>query len=154
MRNDHTVPLGAEQIQLLPDPRQRGYANVAVEVHERLDGRIAVFYQGTRIPCRSLPPTPSTARVRARRNPRMHLAPTDAPRIHLRRGSVGAPPSRPTRPGGTDKTKRATSDAHRRIERDGARDLIHGGICRWARRNPHRQVREDKIADLLIGQNH
>ncbi len=27
----------------------------------------------------------------------------------------------------------------RRIERDGARDLIiHGGICRWERRNPHR----------------
>jgi len=112
VRNDHTVPLGAEQIQLLPDPRQRGYANAVVEVHERLDGRIAVFYQGTRIPCRPLPPTPSTARVRARRNPRMHLAPTDAPRSHLRRGSVGAPPSRQTRPGGTDKTKRATSNAH------------------------------------------
>ena len=99
VRNDHTVPLGAEQIQLLPDPQQRGYANAVVEVPERLDGRIAVFYQGTRIPCRPLPPTPSTARVRARRNPRMHLPPTDAPRIHWRRGSVGAPPSRPTRPG-------------------------------------------------------
>ncbi len=110
--NDHTVTLGADQIQLLPDPRQRSYAKAVVEVHERLNGRIAVFYQRTRIPCRQLTPTPSTERIRARRNPRMHLDPAHTPRTRLGRGSVSAAPSRQTRPGGSGKAKRAANDAH------------------------------------------
>jgi transposase len=64
--NDHTVTLGAELIQLLPPRRGRSYAKALVEIHERLDGSLAVFYRGSHIPCQRLTPTPSTDRVPAR----------------------------------------------------------------------------------------
>jgi len=52
--NDHTVRVGPHHLQIQPDGRQHTYARVAVEVHERLDGRLAVFYRGERLPAKLL----------------------------------------------------------------------------------------------------
>lgn len=41
--NDHTVRAGATILQLPPGPGRRGYAGRRVEVHLRLDGRLAVW---------------------------------------------------------------------------------------------------------------
>jgi transposase len=45
-QNDNTVSLGPHHLQILPDPRRRSFARARVEVHERLDGTLAVFTQG------------------------------------------------------------------------------------------------------------
>ncbi len=50
VENDNTVTLDAQRIQLLPSQQRRSYAKATVEVHERLDGSIGVFYRGTRVP--------------------------------------------------------------------------------------------------------
>jgi transposase len=41
---DNTVTFGAHRLQLLPDHQRRSYARAEVEVHECLDGRLAVYY--------------------------------------------------------------------------------------------------------------
>ena len=46
---DNTVRFGNRRIQLLPGSHRISYAKCRVEVHERLDGRIAVFHQSTRL---------------------------------------------------------------------------------------------------------
>ncbi|HEY6406937.1 MAG TPA: hypothetical protein VIY29_05670 [Ktedonobacteraceae bacterium] len=43
---DNTVTLGEHRLQLLPDQQRRSYARAQVEVHERLDGSLAVCYAG------------------------------------------------------------------------------------------------------------
>jgi len=41
---DNTVRFGGERLQLLPGPRRRSWARAAVEVQERLNGSLAVYY--------------------------------------------------------------------------------------------------------------
>ncbi|HEY6410433.1 MAG TPA: ISNCY family transposase [Ktedonobacteraceae bacterium] len=43
---DNTVTLGEHCLQLLPDQQRRSYARAQFEVHERLDGSLAVCYAG------------------------------------------------------------------------------------------------------------
>ena len=43
---DNTVNFGEHRLQLLPDQQRRSYARAEVEVHERLDGSVAVCYAG------------------------------------------------------------------------------------------------------------
>lgn len=43
---DNTVTLGEHRLQLLPEKPRRSYARAQVEVHERLDGSLAVCYAG------------------------------------------------------------------------------------------------------------
>lgn len=83
--NDNTVPFAGQSLQLLPGPDGRSYAKATVEVHERLDGSLAVFHQGTCLTATAAPPTAPV--LRARRNVRPRLP---AP-IHFRRRSVPAP---------------------------------------------------------------
>ena len=47
--NDNTVRLGPHHLQIQPDVRRRTYARGSVEVHERLDGSLAVFAHGRRL---------------------------------------------------------------------------------------------------------
>jgi transposase len=70
--NDNTIMLGPQCIQLLPGPGGRSYAKTTVEVHERLDGRIATFYRGTHVPCRRLTAATTAQRIPARLHPRVH----------------------------------------------------------------------------------
>lgn len=60
--NDNTVTVGPHRLQLLPGPGRRSYAKATVEIHERLDGTIAVFSQGAPLLCQRLTATPTTNR--------------------------------------------------------------------------------------------
>lgn len=65
---DNTVQLGPHRLQLQPGPDRLSYARAQVIVHERLDGSLAVYYQGTRV---ATQPAPDEAPVvRARTGPR------------------------------------------------------------------------------------
>ena len=67
--NDHTVALGRDLLQILPDGRS--YAKARVEIHEHLDGTISVFYQGRPLAIKRLTPATS-APVAARRGTRVN----------------------------------------------------------------------------------
>ncbi len=70
---DNTVTLGPHRLQLRPTPQRASYARLSVEVHERLDGSLAVWYQGQ---CLATSPAPPTAPVlRARKATRVTPAP-------------------------------------------------------------------------------
>lgn len=90
---DNTVRFGAHRIQLLPGPRRRSWARAVVEVQERLDGSVAVCYQGE---CLATTPAPQEAAVlRARSGRRGNAAPSaisapSATHLPLRR-ERGAP---------------------------------------------------------------
>lgn len=70
--NDNTVSLGPRHLQILPDVQRRTFARAAVEVHERLDGSLAVFYRGQRLAVKLLKGAP--APLAARRHRRVQPA--------------------------------------------------------------------------------
>lgn len=53
---DNTVTLGPRRVQILPGPHGRSYARAHVEVHERLDGTLAVLYQSRTLPLHLISP--------------------------------------------------------------------------------------------------
>jgi transposase len=65
---DNTVTFGGQALQLQPGPGRTSWARVQVEVHEHLDGSLAVCYQGEAIASRPAPP--DTPTLRARQLPR------------------------------------------------------------------------------------
>jgi hypothetical protein len=64
---DNTVQLGEHRLQLLPDKERRSYARAHVEVHERLDGSLAVYYAGRCLVSTSAPLEAPVLRARAGR---------------------------------------------------------------------------------------
>ena len=50
--------MGEHRLQLLSSPQRASYAHARVEVQERLDGSLAVYYQGRRI---GIKPAPAEA---------------------------------------------------------------------------------------------
>jgi transposase len=68
---DNTVNFGEHRLQLLPDQQRRSYARADVQVHERLDGSLAVYYAQ-----RCLLTTP---------------APLEAPQLRARKGRRVSP---------------------------------------------------------------
>lgn len=85
---DNTVQLGEHRLQLLPDKERRSYARAHVEVHERLDGSLAVYYAG-----RCLVSTP---------------APLEAPVLRARAGRLTAL-TQPSLSVATEPTSKTTS---------------------------------------------
>ena len=70
---DNTVNFGEHRLQLLPDQQRRSYARAEVEVHERLDGSLAVCYAGR---CLLTTTAPEEAPVlRARHGRQLQLKP-------------------------------------------------------------------------------
>ena len=62
---DNTVPFFGRIIQIGPGPGGTSYAGRWVDVHERFDGSLHVFYEGSRLAKTSPPPVPPAAiRVR------------------------------------------------------------------------------------------
>lgn len=64
---DNTVQFGEQRLQLLPGPTRRSWVRALVEVQERLDGSLAVFYQGALIATTAAPLEAPTLRARAGR---------------------------------------------------------------------------------------
>ncbi len=74
---DNTVRFGGARLQLLPGPHRRSWARAIVEVQERLDGALAVYYHGA---CLVMTPAPPEAPLlRARGGRRGVAAAADAP---------------------------------------------------------------------------
>ena len=74
---DNTVQLGAHRLQVLPSRERTSYARVQVEVHERLDGSVAVYHHGQ---CLATHPAPPTApQLRARKGARPATPPDRPP---------------------------------------------------------------------------
>ncbi len=89
---DNTVRFGGARLQLSPGPRRRSWARAVVEVQERSDGSLTVYYQGR---CLVTTPAPLEAPVlRARGGRRGAALAADAPvpvapRPRLRREREG-----------------------------------------------------------------
>lgn len=64
---DNTVRFGDHRLQLLPGTTRVSWAKAPVEVHERLDGSVAVYYRDTCLTTRPAPPDASTLRARGGR---------------------------------------------------------------------------------------
>ena len=144
--NDNTVALGAQRVQILPGPRGRSYAQLSVDVHERLDGSIAVFSYGRCLASQALT-SPPPARVPARhyRRPRLASPPSGA---HASPGGVPlSPPTRKTRPGASEK---ATSPTKSRNQRDRTHTSVPASDHPWR----HMLVRKAKLMVHSGGQNH
>lgn len=72
---DNTVTLGDHRLQLLPSARRQSYARAQVEVQERLDGSLAVYYQGQCVATKPAPATAPVLRARAAPEPSVSSAP-------------------------------------------------------------------------------
>ena len=80
---DNVVTGASHRLQIEPDQQRRSYARDEVEVHERLDGSLAV-YSGQR--CLATSPAPERAAdLRARKE--RGTAPTELPDPKLSRGA-------------------------------------------------------------------
>ena len=66
---DNTVRLGEHCLQLLPSPERSSYAKAQVEIDERLDGSLAVYYQDRLVASKPAPPDAPTLRARDGRLP-------------------------------------------------------------------------------------
>ena len=65
--NDNTVRLGEHRLQIQHDEQRASYARATVEVDERLDGSLAVSYQGRCLVTTPAPPEAPLLRARAAR---------------------------------------------------------------------------------------
>jgi len=74
---DNTVRFGGARLQLLPGVRRRSWARAVVEVQERLDGSLAVYYHGDCLVTTPAPPEAPLLRTRGGR--RGAAAAADAP---------------------------------------------------------------------------
>lgn len=80
---DNVVGLGEHRLQLLPSRERASYARLQVELHERLDGSLAVYHQGRCLATQPAPPTTPQLRARRAARPQPRAAPaavTPAPR--------------------------------------------------------------------------
>jgi len=110
--NANTISWNGDTIQLLPGPGGRSYAKATVEVHERLDGSIAIVYHGRRIVSqRHTAPAPARVPARERRRPRIaDLSPAG----HSARGGIRMlPATRQTRPGTAQKAPLSPNSGRR-----------------------------------------
>jgi hypothetical protein len=53
---DNVVRFGLQRLQVLPTPMRRSYAHCQVEVQQRLDGSLAVYYEGQALDIQPAPP--------------------------------------------------------------------------------------------------
>ena len=93
---DNTIAFAGQRLQLQPSRSRRSYAHAQVEVQERLDGSLAVCYQGQLLQTREAPPeAPAAARpARLSRppSPAVGLLPPGTEQ-EGRSGTAAGPPS-------------------------------------------------------------
>ena len=62
---DNVVRFEGHRLQIVPTNGRASYARCRVEIQERLDGSLAVYYQGKRLTTRAAPPEPCVLRASA-----------------------------------------------------------------------------------------
>ena len=75
---DNTVQLGEHRLQLLPSRERASYARLQVELHERLDGSVAVYWRGQCLATQPAPPTAPQLRARKAARPAASPVPSAA----------------------------------------------------------------------------
>lgn len=60
---DNGVRFGERRLQILPSNGRFSYARASVEVHERMNGSLAVYYEGHCLATKPAPPEPPVLRV-------------------------------------------------------------------------------------------
>jgi transposase len=135
--NDNTITLAPHLIQLLPEAQHRSYAKATVEIHKRLDGTLAVFHQGARIPSLRLSATRSLGRIPSR------LHPDRVPGVQTppRGGSGIATPSPQIHPGSSGKGT---------IQPNGSRRAQRVQQWKPAPNHPWRHMPVGKAKDKLL----
>jgi len=88
---DNTIHFAGRQLQLQASPERASWTRARVEVHERLDGSLAVVYRGVFIVTTPAPPDAPTLRARATTRP-------GAARPHVPAESHAPAPSPDTSP--------------------------------------------------------
>lgn len=89
--NDNTVTLGEHRLQLLPTAQRQSYVRAQIEVQERLDGSLAVYYQGQCVATKPAPATAPVLRARSGARPRgVKVVATQAPRAIVRAAKPAA----------------------------------------------------------------
>lgn len=71
---DNTVQFGTRRLQINASPKRKSYARATVQVHERLDGTLAVLYAGEQIAWQEAPLEARPLRARSRKPSRGALA--------------------------------------------------------------------------------
>ena len=61
---DNVVRFGEHRLQIMPTNGRSSHARARVEVHERMDGSLAVYYQGQCLAAKPAPPEAPVLRVR------------------------------------------------------------------------------------------
>lgn len=87
---DNVVSFDHDRLQILADPERASYARLEVEVHQRLDGALAVFYQGRRLRVRPAPLEAAALRARPH-----EAVGAGRPPIERAGGSPGKPAGNP-----------------------------------------------------------
>ncbi len=120
---DNTVQLGEHRVQLLPGADRLSYAKARVEIHERMDGALAVYYRGRRL----------TTTV----------APFEAPVLRARDGRLGITKPPVPEPGAQPLSWEEVG------RRSRAATIEPGTIHPWRRpwQFSRRAIRADKITD-------
>ncbi len=104
--NDNTLSVAPHHLQVLPGPGGRSYAKARVEVHQRLDGSLAVYYHGQPLAARPLVVRSEQRSADQPLRPREHRRVPSPPS----QGGVSiSPPRRKTRPAGNGEASRAAT---------------------------------------------
>lgn len=104
---DHTVTLGPYLLQIIPNGRS--YARARVEIRQRLDGTLAVAYQGQLLIARPLSQPGFAQSLRIHRGRRVHASsvpPKEKPRARNRLGTVKRPRAGTRKPPGNHPWRR------------------------------------------------
>jgi hypothetical protein len=118
---DNTVTLGEHRLQLLASSELRSYARARVEIHERLDGSLAVYYAGHCVATQG--------------------APLEAPLLRARSGRLTAP-AQPPLTGAASSTVSETSEQDAAPATSARRGSTPGPDHHWRKKLlPPRQAR-------------
>lgn len=77
--SDNTVQFGHQRLQILGDQQRPSYARARVEVHERLNGRLAVYYHGQCLAVTAAPLEAPLLRARTGDRPTLKPRPETPP---------------------------------------------------------------------------
>ena len=95
---DNVVSFAGQRWQIVANKQRRSYAHARVEVHEHLDGSLAVYHTGI---CLTTTAAPAEAPLlRARKGPRVTGRPAagEEPAVSVRTETAGSSPAAPTTP--------------------------------------------------------
>lgn len=96
---DNTVRFGNQRLQLRPGRDRLSYAKARVEVHERLDGSLGVYYHGAALATQAAPAEASRLRVRTgRRSPGLPATTARTAPVGAAPDGLATPPAAPPHP--------------------------------------------------------